>query len=102
MILWNPGPLPANTPLERLTQKYPSRPRNKHIAEAFFRTGYIESWRRSIEKILAAFQEAGLPEPKFEESWGGVMVTFLKDIYTEEYLHTLDINERQLKGCLIY
>lgn len=98
MILWNPGPLPADVPLARLTQKHPSRPRNKHIAEAFFRAGYIESWGRGIEKILAAFQEAGLPEPKFEESWGGVMVTFRKDIYTEDYLRTLDLNERQVKA----
>ena len=51
LILWNPGKLPVDIPLERLTQKHPSRPRNKHIAEAFFRAGYIESWERGIEKI---------------------------------------------------
>ena len=86
--------------VERLTKKHPSRPRNKHIAEAFFRAGYIESWGRGIEKILTAFQEAGLPEPIFEESWGGVMVTFLKDIYTEEYLQNLNLSERQIKALL--
>lgn len=100
LILWNPGQLPVDVPLERLTQKHPSRPRNKHIAEAFFRAGYIESWGRGIEKILTSFQEAGLPEPIFEESWGGVMVTFLKDIYTEEYLKNLNLNERQIKALL--
>ncbi|MBX3241636.1 MAG: putative DNA binding domain-containing protein [Chitinophagaceae bacterium] len=100
LMLWNPGKLPVDIPLERLTKKHPSRPRNKHIAEAFFRAGYIESWGRGIEKILTAFQEAGLPEPVFEESWGGVMVTFLKDIYTEEYLKNLSLNERQIKALL--
>ncbi len=100
LVLWNPGLLPVDVPLEKLTKKHPSRPRNKHIAEAFFRAGYIESWGRGIEKILTAFQEAGLPEPIFEESWGGVMVTFLRDIYTEEYLKNLDLNERQIKGLL--
>lgn len=83
-----------------MTQKHPSRPRNKHIAEAFFRAGYIESWGRGIEKILTAFQEAGLPEPVFDESFGGIMVTFLKDIYTEEYLKNLNLNERQIKAIL--
>lgn len=100
MMLWNPGKLPIDIPLEKLTKKHPSRPRNKHIAEAFFRAGYIESWGRGIEKILTAFQEAGLPEPIFEELWGGVMVTFLKDIYTEKYLLKLDINDRQVKAVL--
>jgi ATP-dependent DNA helicase RecG len=70
MMLWNPGKLPVDIPLERLTKKHPSRPRNKHIAEAFFRAGYIESWGRGIEKILTAFQEAGSLELVFEVSWG--------------------------------
>lgn len=100
LMLWNPGELPVDIPLERLMKSHPSRPRNKKIAQAFFRAGYIESWGRGIEKILTAFQEAGLPEPIFEESWGGVMVTFLKDIYTEEHLRTLDINERQIRAIL--
>ena len=86
--------------MERLTQKHPSRPRNKHIAEAFFRAGYIESWGRGIEKILTAFKEAELPEPIFEESFGGVMVTFLKDIYTEDVLKKQNLNERQVKAVL--
>lgn len=100
LMLWNPGKLPVDIPLEILTKKHPSRPRNKHIAEAFFRAGYIESWGRGIEKILAAFRETGLPEPVFEELWDGVMVTFLKDIYTEEYLRKFDINKRQVKAIL--
>jgi len=100
LMLWNPGKLPVDIPLERLTKKHPSRPRNKHIAETFFRAGYIESWGRGIEKILTAFQQAGLPEPIFEESWGGVMVTFLKDIYTEDLLKKQNLNERQVKAIL--
>lgn len=100
LMLWNPGKLPVDIPLERLTQKHPSRPRNKHIAEAFFRAGYIESWGRGIEKILTAFKEAELPEPIFEESFGGVMVIFLKDIYTEDALKKQNLNERQVKAVL--
>ena len=98
LILWNPGQLPVDIPLEKLTQKHPSRPRNKHIAEAFFRAGYIESWGRGIEKIMTAFEEAGLPEPVFKEDWGGVVVTFLKDIYTEEYLAGLGLEDRLIKA----
>jgi ATP-dependent DNA helicase RecG len=100
LMLWNPGQLPVDVPLEKLTQKHPSRPRNKHIAEAFFRAGYIESWGRGIEKIMTAFKETGLPEPIFEEAWGGVMVTFLKNIYTEEILKGYGLDDRLIKALL--
>src|SRR5882757_1019022 len=87
-------------PLEKLKEKHSSHPRNKHIAEIFFRAGYIESWGRGIEKIITTCQEADLPEPVFNEAWGGVVVTFLNDIYTEEYLLKLDLNERQVKAVM--
>jgi ATP-dependent DNA helicase RecG len=100
LILWNPGKLPDDLPIEKLKEKHASRPRNKHIAEVFFRAGYIESWGRGIDKILTACREDGLPEPIFEEAWGGVQVTFLKDIYTEGYLSKLNLHDRQIKAVL--
>lgn len=97
LMLWNPGKLPVDIPLEKLKEKHSSHPRNKHIAEIFFRAGYIESWGRGIEKIITACKETELPEPVFEEAWGGVVVTFLKDIYTRDYLQKLGLNTRQIK-----
>jgi ATP-dependent DNA helicase RecG len=100
LMLWNPGKLPADIPLETLKEKHSSHPRNKLIAEVFFRAGYIESWGRGIEKIITACREEGLPEPIFEELWGGVVVTFLKDIYTKEYLTGLGLQEKYVKALL--
>jgi len=42
----------------------------------------------------------GLPEPEFEEEFGGISVYFRKDIYTEEYLRKLGLNERQIKAVM--
>jgi len=42
----------------------------------------------------------GLPEPVIEEGQGGVSIVFTKDLYTESYLRTLDINERQVRALL--
>jgi len=42
-----------------------------------------------------------LPEPLIQEQEDGVHVTFLKDIYTEEHLKELPLNERQIK-CIVY
>lgn len=100
MILWNPGTLPYDLTIDQLKSKHPSRPRNKNIAEIFFRAGYIESWGRGIDRILQAFDDAGLPEPIFEEIAGGVQVTFFKDSYTEERLRSLGINKRQIIAIL--
>ncbi len=41
----------------------------------------------------------GIPEPKFEEHQG-FRVVFRKDIYTEEYLQKLGLNERQIKAVM--
>ena len=99
-MLWNPGKLPTDIPLGKLKEKHSSYPRNKHIAEVFFRSGYIESWGRGIEKMVTACREAELPEPVFEEAWGGVVVTFLKDVYTREFLRKLNLNDRQVKAVI--
>lgn len=100
LILWNPGILPFDITVDRLKKKHPSRPRNRYIADIFFRAGYIESWGRGIEKMVESFKKAGLPEPVFEELAGGLQVTLMKDIYTEEYLRKLNLNERQVKAVL--
>jgi ATP-dependent DNA helicase RecG len=65
IILWNPGSLPAEINLDQLKDKHPSIPRNKIIADIFFKAGYIEAWGRGINKIISGFEEASLPQPLF-------------------------------------
>jgi len=96
--IWNPGKLPEELTIEKLKGRHSSYPRNTNIAAAFFKAGYIESWGRGTNKIIADCLEAGLPEPIMEEDQGGVRITFLKDTYAGEYLLTLGLNERQLKA----
>lgn len=54
LILWNPGSLPNDLSIEQLRLKHPFRPRNKNIAEIFFKAGYIEAWGRGIVKMIEA------------------------------------------------
>jgi ATP-dependent DNA helicase RecG len=44
--------------------------------------------------------EAGLPEPVIQEEQEGLGITFLKDIFTEDYLRKLEVNERQIRAIL--
>jgi len=98
IIFWNPGALPYELRIEDLYKPHPSRPRNKLIAKIFYYFGYIEKWGSGIERILRSLRDYNLPEPKFEEVFGGFQVTFYKDVYTEEYLRSLGLNDRQIKA----
>lgn len=98
--IWNPGVLPEELSVEKLKVEHSSYPRNKNIANVFFKAGYIESWGRGTNKIINTCLEAGLPEPLIKEEQGGVSVMFLKDIYTDDYLSSLDLNERQINAVL--
>ena len=99
--IWNPGPLPFGMTLEELYQpNHSSKPRNKLIAQIFYDLGLIERYGSGIQRMINACAEAGLPEPVFEEKFGGFIVTFGKDIFTEEYLRKLDLNERQINGII--
>ncbi len=49
--IWNEGRLPEDWTVANLLQEHSSRPYNTDIANAFFRSGYVESWGRGIDKI---------------------------------------------------
>ena len=65
----------------------------------FYDVELIEQWGSGIEKMRKACRNAGLPEPVFEE-YQGFRVIFRKDIYTEEYLRSLGLNERQVNAVI--
>jgi ATP-dependent DNA helicase RecG len=100
LIIWNPGELPGSLTVDLLKEKHSSQPRNRLIADVFFMAGYIESWGRGIDIMMKGCKEYGLPEPVIAEEQGGISVSFLKDIYTEEYLKSFDLGDRQTKALL--
>ena len=97
--VWSPGRLPQGITIEDLYKPHPSVLRNKGIASVFYDMGLIEQWGSGIDRMREACLNAGLPEPEFEEDLG-FRVTFRKDIYTEEYLRSLGLNERQIKAVM--
>ena len=65
--------------LETLLWQHSSRPRNKNIANAFFKAGFIDAWGRGYKKIREGFEGAGLPMPEVENFCGGVRVSFMRN-----------------------
>jgi len=97
---YNIGGLPDGITLDQLKEPHSSVPRNPLIVHIFYLAGLIEEMGTGIERIMEAMEEAGLPEPEFKEEMGGFSVYFRKDIYTEEYLRKLGLNERQIKAVM--
>lgn len=100
IIFWNEGQLPENWTVKTLLENHASRPYNPDIANALFRSGYIESWGRGTIKIIKECNQAGIPEPVFGYDSSDISLEFRKDIYNEKHLQSLDLNERQVKAIL--
>ncbi len=80
LMIWNSGELPNGWTTDTLKNKHTSNPFNPDIANTFFRAGFIEIWGRGTLNIIKQCTEAGLPEPVFEEKWGGIAVIFKSEI----------------------
>jgi ATP-dependent DNA helicase RecG len=100
VMIWNIGQLPENWTIEMLQQKHSSIPYNPDIANAFFRSGYVEAWGRGIEKINELCTEAGLPQPLITYNHSGCWVEFRKDVYNADSLREKGLKERQIKALL--
>jgi ATP-dependent DNA helicase RecG len=102
IMIWNEGQLPENWTVKNLLQNHSSRPNNPDIANAFFRSGYVEAWGRGISKIEEQCAAAGLPAPAFTNEGSDFWVVFRKDIYNKEDLSQLGLNERQIDALMYF
>jgi len=100
LLIWNEGKLPSEIKVEELKTNHLSIPRNRLLADTFYKAGFIEAWGRGTIKIIEFCKQQGLPEPDFKEHFGGFMIVFYKDIYNEESLKKMGLNERQIKAVM--
>jgi len=99
--IWNPGRLLPGITIDDLYKKdHKSVVRNKLITQVFYDIGYIEKYGSGTIKIVDLCRRHGLPSPEFKEVFGGFSVVFRKDIYTEEYLRNLGLNEWQIMAVM--
>jgi ATP-dependent DNA helicase RecG len=97
---FNPGGLPEDITIEDLKRQHKAHPRNPRIADVFYHAGYVEESGTGTLRMVRRMKEAGLPEPEFKEEYGGFSVYLYKNIYTEEKLRELGLNERQTKAVM--
>jgi len=80
--------------------EHSSRPYNPDIANAFFRSGYVESWGRGIEIMTEQCSNAKLPPPTITNDGSDFWIVFRKDIYNAVDLGSLGLTDRQIKAVL--
>lgn len=99
--IWNIGELPKQLKIEDLKTEHDSIPRNKLMANTFYKAGLIETWGRGTITIIEECKKHGLLEPLIEEKQGGIAVTIFSDIYNNKFLSKFELNDRQ-KQAIAY
>lgn len=103
--IWNDGNLPEGYTPETLLQRHSSKPRNKNIAFAFFKAGFIDKWGLGYKKIMEGFKEAGMKLPTIELVDGGIRVTvWRKNVVSDvtsgvTSLSLAQLTDRQKRIC---
>ncbi|MCK4485525.1 MAG: putative DNA binding domain-containing protein [Desulfobacterales bacterium] len=87
--IWNSGLLPEGISPSDLKTMSVSRPHNPDMAHVLLIRGYMERVGSGIQRILAAFKQAKLPEPEWKEMGGGIAVIL------RWQKSGVEINERQ-------
>ncbi len=96
--IWSPGKLPPGITVDKLRGEHESIPPNPLIAKPFFLIGYIENWGTGTNRIIQECLRYGLPEPEFRETGTSFVITFRKDIFSEEYLKNIGLNTNQVNA----
>lgn len=97
--IWNSGSLPAHLKIEDLKKPHASHPSNPLLASAMYLADYIQQAGSGTLEMLKQCKEHGLPEPQFVSVRNLEFKTILaRDLFTEDTLLRMGLNERQLKA----
>ena len=72
----NPGIFPLQITPETIKEPHESYPYNLKIAEALYKSTYLESWGSGAKRIIDACREQGVEAPVWQWNGGFVIVTF--------------------------
>lgn len=101
IIIRNPGGLPEGMTVEELkTLGHRSIPRNPLLAQVFYYAGLMEKWGTGTTRMIELCKERDLLEPDFKSEEHSFSVTLAKDMLSEEHLHQMGLNERQIEAAM--
>ncbi|NNM88469.1 MAG: winged helix-turn-helix transcriptional regulator [Phycisphaerae bacterium] len=85
----NPGNLAPGLTIEDIRRGV-SKLRNRIIARVFHELKLIEQWGSGIQRMTAACQRLGLPDPQLEEIGSGFRVTFWRERIARPQMDEMD------------
>ncbi len=94
--LWNAGELPKQLNIENLKNPHGSYPRNKHIANVFYKRGWIETWGTGTTRMIDFCRNNKTPEPEFNQYSGGFSIVFPFNEPMQSDLNKTNIQAHQL------
>ena len=62
------------------------------IAEALFKTGFLENWGTGVQRMMEACKNGGLPEPEYGTDGLFVWITFKRPSLDINLVTNLDTN----------
>lgn len=97
--VWNSGSLPPELSVEDLKKPHTSFPANPLIANALYLADYAQRAGSGTLEMIEQCRAEGAPEPEFVLIRNVEFRTILaRDVYTEDALAKLGLNERQIKA----
>lgn len=73
--IWSPGYLLYPLNVSDLKHEHISLPRNRLIANCFYKLGFMEQFGTGIQRMIKKAKEYGLPDPEFSHKSGCFVVT---------------------------
>jgi ATP-dependent DNA helicase RecG len=99
MVITNPGGLPEGiTVSDLLREPHGSLPRNPILAQVCYYARYVEQWGSGTIRMRNACRDQGLPDPEFESTPSTFTVTLRRDVFSDENLRRMGMNERQIRA----
>lgn len=83
----NPGIFPPQITPESIKKPHESYPYNLKIAEALYKSTYLESWGSGAKRIMDVCHEQGVEEPIWRWDGGFVIVTFIRPKHNLSMIH---------------
>ncbi len=97
--VWNSGSLPPELGIADLRKPHTSFPANPLLANALYFADYIQKTGSGTLEMIKQCKAQGAPEPEFVLIRNVEFRTILaRDIYTEDVLAKMGLNERQSKA----
>ena len=96
----NPGIFPPQITAESIKAPHESYPYNLRIAEALYKSTFLESWGSGGKRIIDACREQGVEEPTWRSDGGFVIVTFKRPVNDKENPKETGVNDKEPKENL--